>query len=104
MKIELQEVAKKFKSLRALDAVSMSIEPGQVLVLLGPNGAGKTTLLRCMGACWLINYSRPSRSFLSAWPNPRDVPDYCSSDHDLCLTRRSRTTIGPLPCRTERSG
>ena len=50
MKIELQEVVKKFKSLRALDSVSMNIEPGQVVVLLGPNGAGKTTLLRCLAA------------------------------------------------------
>jgi ABC-type multidrug transport system ATPase subunit len=48
MKIELQGVVKKFKSLRALDSVSLSIDPGQVLVLLGPNGAGKTTLLRCL--------------------------------------------------------
>src|SRR5256885_10724889 len=50
MKIELQEVRKKFKSLGALDSVSMSIEPGQVVVVLGPNGAGKTTLLRCLAA------------------------------------------------------
>jgi ABC-2 type transport system ATP-binding protein len=48
MKIELQKVVKKYKSLPALDAVSLDIEPGQILSLLGPNGAGKTTLLRCL--------------------------------------------------------
>ncbi len=48
MNIELQEVTKKFKSLPALDTVSLNIEPGQILALLGPNGAGKTTMLRCL--------------------------------------------------------
>jgi len=33
---------------RALDHVSLQIEPGQIVSLLGPNGAGKTTLIRCL--------------------------------------------------------
>jgi len=48
VKIELQKVLKSYKSLRALDDISVIIEPGQILALLGPNGAGKTTLLRCL--------------------------------------------------------
>ncbi len=48
MKIELQGVVKRFKSYRALDDVTLTVEPGQVVALLGLNGAGKTTLLRCL--------------------------------------------------------
>jgi ABC-2 type transport system ATP-binding protein len=48
MKIELKGVTKTYRSARALDHVSMEIEPGQILSVLGTNGAGKTTLLRCL--------------------------------------------------------
>ena len=48
MKIELRGVFKSYKSVRALDGVSLEIEPGQIVSLLGPNGAGKTTLIRCL--------------------------------------------------------
>src|SRR5438093_6742811 len=50
MRIELQQVAKSYKTFRALDDLSLTIEPGQIIALLGPNGAGKTTLLRCLAA------------------------------------------------------
>ena len=48
MKIELRGVLKAYRSIRALDHVSLLAEPGQVISLLGPNGAGKTTLIRCL--------------------------------------------------------
>ena len=34
------------KSLRANDAITLSVRPGEVYGLLGPNGAGKTTLVK----------------------------------------------------------
>lgn len=48
MRIELRGVLKSYRSVRALDHVSLVIEPGQIVSLLGSNGAGKTTLIRCI--------------------------------------------------------
>src|SRR5512136_2139400 len=41
-------LTKYFDSFRAVDGVSLNVQPGQVLVLLGPNGAGKTTTVRML--------------------------------------------------------
>ena len=38
-----------FGRFTALDALDLTIEPGEFVVLLGRNGAGKTTLLRILG-------------------------------------------------------
>ncbi|HJV87862.1 MAG TPA: ABC transporter ATP-binding protein [Noviherbaspirillum sp.] len=43
--LQIVDVEKRYKSLRALGGVSLSIEQGEFFGLLGPNGAGKTTLI-----------------------------------------------------------
>lgn len=44
--LELTKIEKIFKSIKALDSVSLKAEGGKIIVLIGVNGAGKTTLMR----------------------------------------------------------
>ena len=44
--LNVERVAKRFESVRAVDDVSFSVSRGEILGFLGPNGAGKTTTLR----------------------------------------------------------
>jgi branched-chain amino acid transport system ATP-binding protein len=44
--LDVDELVTTYGAVRALDKVSLSIEPGSITAILGANGAGKTTLLR----------------------------------------------------------
>jgi ABC-2 type transport system ATP-binding protein len=46
--IETDDLTRSFPSGVALDGLTLSVEPGEVLALLGPNGAGKTTTVRLL--------------------------------------------------------
>ncbi len=51
--ISVRQLTKIYSSgttqLRALDAVDMDVQPGELVLLMGPSGSGKTTLLSIMG-------------------------------------------------------
>ncbi len=49
MKIELQDIVKRFGALEAVSHVSLDIRDGELFTLLGPSGCGKTTILRLVG-------------------------------------------------------
>ena len=44
--IDCKGLTKQYGPLRAVDDLSFSVEPGEVLGFLGPNGAGKSTTMR----------------------------------------------------------
>jgi branched-chain amino acid transport system ATP-binding protein len=44
--LDVREVSTYYGRIRALDHVSLSVAPGEIVCLIGANGAGKTTLLK----------------------------------------------------------
>jgi ABC-2 type transport system ATP-binding protein len=56
---------REYKEVRAVDGVTFSIEPGEMVAFLGPNGAGKTTTLKMLsgiiyptsGAARVLDYT-----------------------------------------------
>ncbi|MCG3129800.1 MAG: Vitamin B12 import ATP-binding protein BtuD [Phycisphaerae bacterium] len=44
--VELERISKTFKSVKAVDDLSLSVPEGSIYGFIGPNGSGKTTTLR----------------------------------------------------------
>jgi ABC-2 type transport system ATP-binding protein len=52
--LRVESVTKEYATVRAVDALSFEVRPGEIFALLGPNGAGKTTMARM-----LVGIQRP---------------------------------------------
>lgn len=48
MSIEVENISKVYGNQKALDAISFSVEKGEIVGFLGPNGAGKSTLMKIL--------------------------------------------------------
>jgi ABC-2 type transport system ATP-binding protein len=46
--IEIKDLTKKFKDVKAVDELSLNVNKGDIFGFLGPNGAGKSTTIRML--------------------------------------------------------
>ncbi len=53
--VELRNIKKSFGGVHAVDDVSMTLYPGEVVAVLGHNGAGKSTLMKMLAGAYPID-------------------------------------------------
>ena len=56
--IEVKNLSKYYKELKAIDDLSFNVYKGEILGLLGPNGSGKSTTINCLLS--LLNFQNGS--------------------------------------------
>jgi zinc transport system ATP-binding protein len=63
--VELEDVGFSYNEVRVLEAINLTIEPGDFLGIIGPIGSGKTTLLRFM-----LGLLEPERGTIRLFGHP----------------------------------
>jgi ABC-2 type transport system ATP-binding protein len=79
--IEVERLGKIYGSTAAIEEVTFSVEPGEILGFLGPNGAGKTTTMRILAG------------YLPASAGTAKVAGYEVHENSMAVRQR----IGYLP-------
>ncbi len=70
--IEIKNLTKEYKNLKAIDNISFSVKKGEILGLLGPNGSGKSTTINSILS--LLKYSGSIKIFNKEMtPNSYDI-------------------------------
>ena len=72
--LRIENLSVSFGGLKALSAVDITVEPGEVVGLIGPNGAGKTTVFNAISG--FISPDAGSFSWrgkATTWPKPHQL-------------------------------
>lgn len=80
--VQFRNVTKRYGSVTAVDEVSFTIEPGQLVTLLGPSGCGKTTTLRMIAG---LEMASEGQILIGG----RDVTNLSAADRDVSMVFQS---------------
>src|SRR2546427_3089016 len=99
---------KRFGKVAAVDGISLTVHPREMVGLVGPNGAGKTTALRCLSGLLRMDTGRvrlgghdiiddpiPARQSLAFIPEvPQPFPALTPFEHLIFVARAYGLTEG----------
>ena len=84
--IKTENICKSFGSVDVLKNVSLTVEPGEVVVIIGPSGAGKSTYLRSLNPL----EKPPSRKI---WIDDKLIEDRVNGHNQVKLPHKERAAI-----------
>ena len=84
--IKTENICKSFGSVEVLKNVSLTVEPGEVVVIIGPSGAGKSTYLRSLN-----HLEKPTSGKI--WIDDRLIEDRVNGHNQIKLPHKERAAI-----------
>ncbi len=84
--IKTENICKSFGSVAVLKNVSLTVEPGEVVVIIGPSGAGKSTYLRSLN-----HLEKPTSGKI--WIDDKLIEDRVNGHNQVKLPHKERAAI-----------
>ena len=84
--IKTENICKSFGSVEVLKNVSLTVEPGEVVVIIGPSGAGKSTYLRPLN-----HLEKPTSGKI--WIDDKLIEDRVNGHNQIKLPHKERAAI-----------
>lgn len=92
LRLSIRNVVKTFPGVRAVDDVSLEVEPGQVHALIGENGAGKSTLMHLVAGV----YRPDSGEITLDGQNMIGLNEKATADAGVAMVFQERSLVGAL--------